>query len=148
MPFWQIYLADTNIYFLTKIWICLRKKKKEIYIYSVLHVVMCVKRRTAGEPRVKRLFDDTTQTGFYDKGFSTSLSLFRHKIKSDRGRKIQTMKTKGTWNWFSCVQRESLSNVQKLTVPIKVLAEFVVSPRICTAKMSFFTPNSSQYTSA
>lgn len=47
---------------------------------------------------MKRLFDDTTQTGFYDKGFSTSLSLFRRKIKSDRGRKIQTMKTKETRN--------------------------------------------------
>lgn len=47
---------------------------------------------------MKRLFDDTTQTGFYDNVFFTSLSLFRHKIKSDRGRKIQTMKTKETWN--------------------------------------------------
>lgn len=97
MPFWQIYLADTNIYFLTKIWICLRNKKKKS-IYFVPHVVMCVRRRTAGELRVKRLFDDTTQTGFYDNVFFTSLSLFRHKIKSDRGRKIQTMKTKETWN--------------------------------------------------
>lgn len=108
-----------------------KKKKKEIYIYSVLHVVMCVRRRTAGEPRVKRLFDDTTQTGFHDKGFSTSLSLFRRKIKSEGGRKIQTMKTKETWNGFSCVQRESLSNVQKRIVPIRVLAEFVASPRKC-----------------